>query len=160
MSNGLSAATANSERVFVGAILNGDARALDSGLKAADFTDGFCGRVFSTALTLEERGQICDLVTLSDIAPDIDASAAVDLTVEALGRGALAGQYAASVKAAAQRRAVVELCLTLARDAQDADKPLPETRWRGICPPAARSAAQTRSAVSTRGWLAARCSPS
>ena len=126
MNNGLSAATANSERVFVGAILNGDARALDSGLKAADFTDGFCGRVFSTALTLEERGQICDLVTLSDIAPDIDASAAVDLTVEALGHGALAGQYAANVRAAAQRRAVAELCLTLARDAQDADKPLPE----------------------------------
>lgn len=124
--NGLSAATANSERVFVGAILNGDARALDSGLKAADFTDGFCGRVFSAALTLEERGQICDLVTLSDIAPDVDASAAVELTVEALGHGALAGQYAANVRAAAQRRAVAELCLTLARDAQDADKPLPE----------------------------------
>lgn len=126
MSNGLTAATANSERVFVGAILNGDARALDSGLKATDFTDGFCGRVFSAALTLEERGQICDLVTLSDIAPDVDASAAVGLTVEALGRGALAGQYAANIKAAAQRRAVAELCLTLARDAQDADKPLPE----------------------------------
>lgn len=126
MNNGLSAATANSERVFVGAILNGDARALDSGLKAADFTDDFCRRVFSAALTLEERGQICDLVTLSDIAPDVDASAAVELTVEALGRGALAGQYAANVKAAAQRRAVAELCLTLARDAQDADKPLPE----------------------------------
>lgn len=126
MSNGLSAATANSERVFVGAILNGDARALDSGLKAADFTDGFCGRVFSAALTLEERGQVCDLITLSDIAPDIDASAAVELTVEALGRGTLAGQYAANVRAAAQRRAVAELCLTLARDAQDADKPLPE----------------------------------
>ena len=126
MNNGLSAATANSERVFVGAILNGDARALDSGLKEADFADGFCGRVFSAALTLEERGQICDLVTLSDIAPDVDASAAVGLTVEALGRGALAGQYAANVRAAAQRRAVAELCLTLARDAQDADKPLPE----------------------------------
>ena len=126
MSNSLSAATANSERVFVGAILSGDAHALDSGLKAADFTDGVCRRVFSAALTLEERGQVCDLVTLSDIAPDIDASAAVDLTVEALGRGALAGQYAANVKAAAQRRAVAELCLSLARDAQDADKPLPE----------------------------------
>lgn len=126
MNNGLSAATANSERVFVGAILNGDARALNSGLKAADFTDGFCGRVFSAALTLEERGQICDLVTLSDIAPDVDASAAVELTVEALGHGALAGQYAANVKATAQRRLVAELCLTLARDAQDADKPLPE----------------------------------
>ena len=126
MSNGLSAATANSERVFVGAILNGDARALDSGLKAADFTDSVCRRVFSAALTLEERGQVCDLVTLSDIAPDVDASAAVELTVEALGRGALAGQYAANVRAAAQRRAVAELCLTLARDAQDADKPLPE----------------------------------
>lgn len=126
MNNGLSAATANSERVFVGAILNGDARALDSGLKAADFTDSVCRRVFSAALTLEERGQVCDLVTLSDIAPDVDASAAVELTVEALGRGALAGQYAANVRAAAQRRAVAELCLTLARDAQDADKPLPE----------------------------------
>ena len=126
MSNGLSAATANSERVFVGAILNGDAHALDSGLKAADFTDGVCRRVFSAALTLEERGQVCDLVTLSDIAPDIDASTAVELTVEALGRGALAGQYAANVKATSQRRAVAELCLTLARDAQDADKPLPE----------------------------------
>ena len=126
MNNGLSAATANSERVFVGAILNGDAHALDSGLKAADFTNGVCRRVFSAALTLEECGQVCDLVTRSDIAPDIDASAAVDLTVEALGRGALAGQYAANVKAAAQRRAVAELCLSLARDAQDADKPLPE----------------------------------
>ncbi len=126
MNNGLSAATANSERVFVGAILNGDARALDSGLKAADFTDSVCRRVFSAALTLEERGQVCDLVTLSDIAPDVDASAAVELTVEALGRGTLAGQYAANVRAAAQRRAVAELCLTLARDAQDADKPLPE----------------------------------
>lgn len=126
MSNGLTAATANSERVFVGAILNGDARALDSGLKAADFTDGFCGRVFSAALTLEERGQICDLVTLSDIAPDVDASAAVELTVEALGHGALAGQYALTIKTAAQRRAVAAECLNLARDAQDADKPLSE----------------------------------
>lgn len=126
MSNSLSAATANSERVFIGCLLSGDAHALDSGLKAADFTDGVCRRVFSAALTLEERGQVCDLVTLSDIAPDIDASTAVDLTVEALGRGALAGQYAANVKAAAQRRAVAELCLSLARDAQDADKPLPE----------------------------------
>ena len=126
MDSNLSAATARSEQRFIGCLLNGDARALDSGLKAADFTDGFCRRVFSAALTLEERGQICDLVTLSDIAPDVDASAAVELTVEALGHGALAGQYAANVKTTAQRRAVAELCLTLARDAQDADKPLPE----------------------------------
>ena len=126
MSNGLSAATANSERVFVGAILNGDARALDSGLKATDFTDGFCGRVFSAALTLEERGQICDLVTLSDIAPDVDASTAVELTVEALGHGALAGQYALTIRTAARRRAVTAECLSLASDAQDADKPLSE----------------------------------
>ena len=101
MDSNLSAATARSEQRFIGCLLNGDARALDSGLKAADFTDGFCRRVFSAALTLEERGQICDLVTLSDIAPDVDASAAVELTVEALGHGALAGQYAANVKATA-----------------------------------------------------------
>ena len=158
MSNSLSAATANSERVFIGCLLSGDAHALDSGLKAADFTDGVCRRVFSAALTLEERGQVCDLVTLSDIAPDIDASAAVDLTVEALGRGALAGQYAANVKAAAQRRAVAELCLSLARDAQDADKPLPELL------DAARGRLDALSgdlpSGGTSGWLAARCSPS
>ena len=117
---------ARSERRFIGCLLNGDARALDSGLKAADFTDVFCRRVFSAALMLEERGQTCDLVTLTDTAPDIDASAAVDLTTQAVGCGALAGQYALTIKTAAQRRAVAELCLTLARDAQDADKPLPE----------------------------------
>lgn len=88
MNNGLSAATARSEQRFIGCLLNDDARALDSGLKAADFTDDFCRRVFSAALTLEERGQTCDLVTLTDTAPDIDASAAVDLTTQAVGCGA------------------------------------------------------------------------
>lgn len=126
MSNGLTAATANSERVFVGTILNDDARALDSGLKAADFTDDFCRRVFSAALMLEERGQTCDLVTLTDTASDIDASAAVDLTTQAVGCGALAGQYALTIRTAAQRRAITAECLNLARDAQDADKPLSE----------------------------------
>ena len=126
MNNGLSAATARSEQRFIGCLLNDDARALDSGLKAADFTDDFCRRVFSAALTLEERGQTCDLVTLTDTAPDIDASAAVDLTTQAVGCGALAGQYALTIKTAAQRRAVAAECLNLARDAQDADKPLSE----------------------------------
>lgn len=126
MDSNLSAATARSEQRFIGCLLNGDARALDSGLKAADFTDGFCRRVFSAALTLEERGQTCDLVTLTDTAPDIDASAAVDLTTQAVGCGALAGQYALTIKTAAQRRAVAAECLNLARDAQDADKPLSE----------------------------------
>ena len=126
MNNGLSAATARSEQRFIGCLLNDDARALDSGLKAADFTDDFCRRVFSAALMLEERGQTCDLVTLTDTAPDIDASAAVDLTTQAVGCGALAGQYALTIRTAAQRRAVTAECLNLARDAQDADKPLSE----------------------------------
>lgn len=126
MDSNLSAATARSEQRFIGCLLNGDARALDSGLKAADFTDGFCRRVFCAALTLEERGQTCDLVTLTDTAPDIDASAAVDLTTQAVGCGTLAGQYALTIKTAAQRRAVAAECLNLARDAQDADKPLSE----------------------------------
>ncbi|MFR5788005.1 MAG: DnaB-like helicase N-terminal domain-containing protein [Christensenellales bacterium] len=78
MDSNLSAATARSEQRFIGCLLNGDARALDSGLKAADFTDDFCRRVFSAALMLEERGQTCDLVTLTDTASDIDASAAID----------------------------------------------------------------------------------
>lgn len=126
MNEELSEAMRLSERRFIGCLLNGDVRAIDSGLKEADFTDGFCRRVFSAALTLEERGQVCDLVTLNDTVPDIDASAAVDLTTEAIGCGALAGQYALTIKTAAQRRAVTVECLSLARDAQDADKPLPE----------------------------------
>ena len=126
MNEELSEAMLLSERRFIGCLLNGDVRAIDSGLKEADFTDGFCRRVFSAALTLEGHGQVCDLVTLSDTVPDIDASAAVDLTTEAIGCGALAGQYALTIKTAAQRRAVTAECLMLARDAQDADKPLSE----------------------------------
>lgn len=126
MNDNLSVAMVRSEQRFIGCLLNGDVRGLDSGLKEADFTDGFCRRVFSAALMLEKRGQTCDLVTLNDTVPDIDASAAVDLTTQALGCGALAGQYALTIKTAAQRRAVTAECLNLARDAQDADKPLPE----------------------------------
>lgn len=126
MNDNPSAAMANSEQRFIGCLLNGDTRALDSGLKTADFTDSFCRRVFSAVLTLEEHGQTCDLVTLTDTVPDIDASAAVDLTMQAIGCGALAGQYALTIRTAAQRRAVTAECLSLARDAQDADKPLSE----------------------------------
>ena len=47
-----SAATARFERSFIGALLNGDTRASDSALRAADFTDTLCARVFGAALTL------------------------------------------------------------------------------------------------------------
>lgn len=120
------AATARFERSFIGALLNGDTRASDSELRAADFTDTLCARVFGAALTLEARGQACDLVTATDFCPDLDASALVELAQEAAPVASLAAQHARSIREAAQRRAVRAAALTLAQDAADPEKPLSE----------------------------------
>ena len=121
-----SAATARFERSFIGALLNGDTRATDSELRAADFTDALCTRVFGAALTLEARGQACDLVTVTDFCPDLDASALVELAQEAAPVASLAAQHARSIREAAQRRAVRVAALSLAQDAADPEKPLSE----------------------------------
>lgn len=121
-----SAATARFERSFIGALLNGDTRATDSELRAADFTDALCARVFGAALTLEARGQACDLVTVTDFCTDLDASALVELAQEAAPVASLAAQHARSIREAAQRRAVRVEALCLAQDAADPEKPLSE----------------------------------
>ena len=120
------AATARSERSFIGSVIGGDARASDSGLHAADFADPFCARIFSAALSLEERGNTCDLVTLADACTDIDASSLVDLAQEAAPSVSLSGQHARNIREAAQRRAVRAEALRLAQDAADPEKPLSE----------------------------------
>lgn len=120
------AATARFERSFIGALLNGDTRATDSELHAADFTDALCARVFGAALTLEARGQACDLVTAADFCPDIDASALVELAQEAAPVASLAAQHAHSIREATQRRAVRDAALSLAKGAADPEKPLCE----------------------------------
>lgn len=116
----------DTERAFIGCLLNGDIRARDSGLSSADFTDALCQRVFCVALMLEERGQTCDLVTLDDNASGLDIGAVIQMTQEAAVSGALVTQYAASIRTAAQRRAVSALGMSLARDAADPEKPLSE----------------------------------
>ena len=121
-----SAATARFERSFIGALLNGDTRASDSELRAADFTDMLCARVFGAALTLEARGQACDLVTVTAFCPDLDASALVELAQEAAPIASLAAQHAHSIREATQRRAVRDAALSLAKDAADPEKPLCE----------------------------------
>lgn len=118
--------TVRFERSLIGSMLNGDIRATDSELRAADFTDTLCARVFGAALTLEARGQACDLVTATDFCPDLDASALVELAQEAAPVASLAAQHARSIREAAQRRAVRAAALTLAQDAADPEKPLSE----------------------------------
>lgn len=120
------AATARFERSFIGALLNGDTRASDSELRVADFTDTLCARVFGAALTLEARGQACDLVTVTDFCPDLDASALVELAQEAAPVASLAAQHARSIREAAQRRAVRAAALELAQKATEPDRPLSE----------------------------------
>ena len=121
-----SAATARFERSFIGALLNGDTRATDSELRAADFTDALCTRVFGAALTLEARGQSCDLVTVTAFCPDLNAGVLVELAQEAAPIASLAAQHARSIREAAQRRAVRDAALSLAKDAADPEKPLCE----------------------------------
>ena len=121
-----SAATARFERSFIGALLNGDTRATDSELRAADFTDTLCARVFGAALTLEARGQACDLVTVTAFCPDLDAGVLVELAQEAAPIASLAAQHARSIREVAQRRAVRAAALELARQATEPDRSLSE----------------------------------
>ena len=121
-----SAAMGRCERAFIGSLMQGDVRAADSGLHAVDFADHFCARIFGAALMLEERGKTCDLVTLADTFPDLDTSALVELAQEAAPIASLAAQHARSIREAAQRRAVRNAALSLAKDAADPEKPLCE----------------------------------
>ena len=150
------AATARFERSFIGALLNGDIRATSIELRAADFTDAFCARVFGAALTLEARGQACDLVTVTDFCPDLEAGTLVELAQEAAPVASLAAQHARSIREAAQRRAVRAAALELAQKAGEPDSPLSELldgmkarldTLPGRCSPAAL---WTRCAASTR----------
>lgn len=121
-----SPASSRSERAFAGAILNGDARALDCGLRGTDFTDPLCRRIFAVALALEERGLTCDLVTLADHVSDAELSEAVTLTMEASPAAALADQHALSIRTAAQRRALAAEGLSLAQAAADPEQSVSE----------------------------------
>lgn len=126
MNESPSAATALCERAFAGSLLCGDARAMDSGLRAENFTDPLCRRIFAVALALEERGRACDLATLADAAPDVDVSAAVELAQEAAPMASLAAQHADSIRTGAQRRALITEGMALARDAQDPERSVSE----------------------------------
>lgn len=116
-----------SERAFVGAVINGDVRATDHGLKLADFTDALCRSVFSACIQLEAQNKCVDLVTLFDLFPDIDSADLITLAQTAAAAGALAGQHAANIRSAGQRRKLSELFLKAAQAAQDASNPLEET---------------------------------
>lgn len=121
-----SPASSRCERAFAGAIVNGDARAIDCGLREADFCDPLCRRIFAAALALEERGQTCDLVTLADSAPDLDLTEVVTLTQEASPVAALAAQHAAAIRTAAQRRALVCEGMILAQEAGNPEQDVGE----------------------------------
>ena len=99
---------------------------MDSGLRASEFTDPLCRRIFAVALALEERGQTCDLATLADAAPDVDLAAAIELAQEAAPMAALAAQHADSIRTAAQRRALIAEGMALAQDAQDPERSVRE----------------------------------
>lgn len=116
----------SSERTFIGSVVNGDARATGHTLKPSDFSDAFCREVFSACLQLEVQGKQADLITLFDMFPKIDSDALITLTQEAAGAGALAEQYAANIRNAAQRQKIIEFFLRAAQTARDASQPMEE----------------------------------
>ena len=69
----------SSERAIIGAILSGETDFQDVDLHQSDFRDLVCSEVFSTMAMLHAQGKPCDLVTVSDAKPDLDASMLVEL---------------------------------------------------------------------------------
>lgn len=112
----------SSERAFLGAVINGDARLLDSGLTLEDFTGPFCRAVYAAVARLEEAGKQPDLVTLTDASPELDFGEVVAITQEALP--SLAERCAANIREASQRRALSALCGELAGQAKDGLQPI------------------------------------
>lgn len=115
--------TSASERAFIGAVLNGDARASDHELRAEDFGDSFLREVFSVCVQVELQGKIADLVTVSD-SSELDAIMLVDLAMETRLDGALAKRHAENIRGMAQRRRLTETLVRAAQAAQDASQPL------------------------------------
>lgn len=114
------ATRAISERAFCGAIIRGDARATDAGLKADWFTVPICRRIFSAALAIERQGRPCDLATLEEILSDDDLHEAITIAAETVTT-ALADQQADNIRLAAMRREIVKTCLETARTANEGE---------------------------------------
>lgn len=115
-----------SERAYIGAVVNGDARLLDSGLRRSDFSDAFCADLYDRIARLEAQGRRADLVTLCDD-DTMDAQQLIELTSEAAPVASLAAQHAGNIIAAAQRRRLHDVCIRAAQIAREADTPLEET---------------------------------
>lgn len=109
-----------SEREFCGAIIKGDARATDAGLKADWFTVPIYRRIFSAALAVERQGRPCDLATLEGVLDDDDLDKAITIAAETVTT-ALADQQADNIRLAAMRREIVKTCLETARTANEGE---------------------------------------
>lgn len=114
------ATRAISERAFCGAIIRGDTRATDAGLKADWFTVPICRRIFSAALAVERQGRSCDLATLEGVLDDNDLDKAITIAAETVTT-ALADQQADNIRLAAMRREIVKTCLETARTANEGE---------------------------------------
>lgn len=115
-----------SERAFLGAVVNGDTRASEHGLRREHFTDVRLRNLFALCVRLEAQGKQPDLVTLYDAADHIDTTLLIELTQEAAPQASLASQHAENVRTAALRRKVVDIYAKGIQAAQDGSKPLEE----------------------------------
>ena len=114
-----------SERSYIGAVLMGYTRAADSGLRADDFADPFCSRVFALCLSLEAQGKTADLVTVGDA--DEDVRELIQLTCETTTDAALHKQHAENIRSASHRRQFISVCAEAAKMAQDGAQSLETT---------------------------------
>ncbi len=119
-----------SERAVIGAILGGDLRATDSGLKAAAFSVPLCAQVFALALQLEAQGRTADLVTVCDVRDDLDAGALIDMQGAASVERSIIATHVGNVRDAALRRQLTKLCAKCTETALNMDEPVEDTLSR------------------------------
>lgn len=112
-----------SERAFLGAVINGDARISDYGLISEHFTCTAFQKLFSLCQLLETQGKQPDLVTLFDTDETLDASLLTELTQEAAIERSLIDQHAANITEASMRRNLLALSTKIKQAAQDGKIP-------------------------------------
>lgn len=108
----------SSERAIIGAILSGQVEFRDVDLSQSDFRDLICSEVYKTMALLDAQGKPCDLVTVSDAEPNLDAAVLVEFMQSGLSWEV--PRYVQNVRSASMRRALSQTAQNLQRLAGDA----------------------------------------
>ena len=116
-----------SERSYVGALINGDARMEDCVLKANDFADPLCRSVFKALAALHAAGESTDYATLCYKHEELDLREVTAMTGEAKVDAAIIRRLEGNIRDASNRRSARALLMRAFDLLADKNHPLEET---------------------------------